>query len=513
METNRILKAALYTRVSSEEQAQHGSSMETQLDALRKNAKANGYKIVQEYSDPGFTGASLDRPGLSKLRQDAKAKKFDVVLVYKTDRFSRSLPQVVRLVLEEFQQLDIGFKSITEPYDTTQPSGRILFANLAAFADFEREQIRERHVRGKRSLAAKGKVMQRWQPYGYAKDPITKDWVVNKEEAKNYHLMVNLSLKKNLSCLQIARKLTSLGIPTKRQKHIAWTKGAVKKILKHFVYKGQGYYANVTFPIPPLISEKDWNLVQEGFKKRRLAPKSKVKHEFLLRGLMICKCGMRFYCEPSSPPPSKKTRACYRCYSQKAAHGKSCGTPNMRREPVENWVWTRILRVIAHPSSVKQMIEGRKATGMVEEVTLDVQLSTLDKNIEKKKLQIQRTLNLYANEEIGNLEELQTVVRQQKEELDMLKKSREELCNQIAHQENLKSNISEVERFLGTFRQKVASLNFDQKREIILKLVERIEVSYNKGREVNGRHGINVIFKFQTPEFNFSPNKPIPVCI
>lgn len=147
------IRAALYIRVSTEDQAREGYSLAVQKDYLIDFAKRQHWQIHfvdgkdKIYEDDGYSGYSLDRPALTQLLEDARSRKFDLVLVYKLDRFSRRLRDFLN-VLDEFDKLSVEFKSATEPYDTTTSSGKLMLQQLGSFAEFERNRIIERVVPG-----------------------------------------------------------------------------------------------------------------------------------------------------------------------------------------------------------------------------------------------------------------------------------------------------------------------------------------------------------------------------
>lgn len=142
---------ALYARVSTAEQ-----SCGLQLDDLRRYAERRGFTIVGEYVDVGVSGSLRQRPQLDRLMVDARKKRFDVVLVWKFDRFAPSLKQLIDS-FEEFQALGIDFISFTEGIDTTTSAGQLMFHMVGAFAQFERDLIVERVRAGIPHARAKGK--------------------------------------------------------------------------------------------------------------------------------------------------------------------------------------------------------------------------------------------------------------------------------------------------------------------------------------------------------------------
>lgn len=146
----RLKRAALYARVSTTDQ-----SCDMQLADLRRYA-AERFTSIQEFIDTGISGSQRHRPSLDRLLADARKKRFDVVLVWKFDRFARSLKHLIDS-LEDFAALGIDFVSYTEGVDTTTPSGRLLFHLVGAVAQFERDLIRERVRAGIAHAKAIGK--------------------------------------------------------------------------------------------------------------------------------------------------------------------------------------------------------------------------------------------------------------------------------------------------------------------------------------------------------------------
>lgn len=145
------MRTALYARVSTSDK---GQDPEVQLRELREYCERRGWIIVGEYVDT-CTGAKDRRPALDRLMQDAKRRKIDAVLVWKLDRFGRSLRHLLNS-LAEFDALGISFASYTNAIDTTTPAGKLMFSMLGAFAEFERDLIHERVRAGIAHRRAKG---------------------------------------------------------------------------------------------------------------------------------------------------------------------------------------------------------------------------------------------------------------------------------------------------------------------------------------------------------------------
>src|ERR1017187_8811541 len=150
-------RVAIYARVST---TNHGQDVTLQTRELEQFAEARGWHLVDSYLDLGISGSKDKRPELDRLMADAHRRRFDVVIVWKFDRFARSVSHLLR-VLETFNALGIAFVSLSEQMDTTTPAGKMVFTVLGAVAELERSLIVERVKAGLRNARAKGKRLGR----------------------------------------------------------------------------------------------------------------------------------------------------------------------------------------------------------------------------------------------------------------------------------------------------------------------------------------------------------------
>ncbi len=150
------MKAALYARVSTT----NGQDPEMQTRELKEYCERRGWKMAGEYVDTGISGAREKRPELDRMMADAHRRRFDAVVVWKFDRFARSVSHLLR-ALETFKALGIEFVSLSEQVDTSTPTGRMIFTVLGAVAELERSLIAERVKAGLRNARAKGKRLGR----------------------------------------------------------------------------------------------------------------------------------------------------------------------------------------------------------------------------------------------------------------------------------------------------------------------------------------------------------------
>ena len=230
------MKVSLYLRVSTEDQAKEGYSLEVQREYLESFAKREGFEIFKIYQDDGISGYTTERPVLKQLLKDAKQKKFNLVLVYKIDRFSRNLRDLLNLV-DELSAYGVGFKSATEPFDTTTSAGKLMFQQLGSFAEFERNRIAERVFPG----MVKGVQQGNWQgarysPYGYRYNKEKKLLEVDEQEAKVVRLIYTMFIC-DKSIFAITEYLTKKGYRN-RKGNIFSTK-LIGDILKNRIYIGK----------------------------------------------------------------------------------------------------------------------------------------------------------------------------------------------------------------------------------------------------------------------------------
>jgi DNA invertase Pin-like site-specific DNA recombinase len=153
--TKTTKRVGAYARVSTSDQ-----NAENQIDQIRRFCKARGWEIVQEFVDHGISGAKTKRPQLTKLMVAAQSREIDCVVVWKFDRFGRSTRHLVES-LELFQELGVDFVSMTEGVDTSTSTGKLMFGIISAFAQFERDLIRERTMAGLERARKNGKRLGR----------------------------------------------------------------------------------------------------------------------------------------------------------------------------------------------------------------------------------------------------------------------------------------------------------------------------------------------------------------
>jgi DNA invertase Pin-like site-specific DNA recombinase len=153
----RLVRTAIYARVST---SNNGQDPSMQTREIQEYCERRGWKVIGEYVDEGISGAKEGRPELNKLMADAHRRRFDAIVVWRFDRFARSVSHLLR-ALETFKALGVEFVSLSEQVDTSTPTGKMVFTVLGAVAELERSLIAERVKAGLRNARAKGKRLGR----------------------------------------------------------------------------------------------------------------------------------------------------------------------------------------------------------------------------------------------------------------------------------------------------------------------------------------------------------------
>jgi len=353
------MKTALYLRVSTEDQAKEGYSLEVQREVLEAFAKKEGLEVYKVYSDDGISGYTSDRrPALAALLADAKGGKFGLVLVSKLDRFSRNLRDLLNLV-EELCSYGAGFKSAGEPFDTTTSAGKLMFQQLGSFAEFERNRIAERVFPG----MVKGVQQGNWQgaryaPYGYTYNKAAKLLEIAPDEADVVRLIYTLYLA-GKSTLAIGAALTKKGVRNRKGNYLG--SKTIGDILKNPIYtgkivwnthhydktkktaKGYKYVKNPANQVitaqgkhTHIISDEAFAQAHQLRAEKRIALRRAKPGDYLLSGLLFCgNCNNKFIGASSvSNHRTKATKKWYRCSSRTHSYA-TCRNKSVKAEDLE----------------------------------------------------------------------------------------------------------------------------------------------------------------------------------
>lgn len=360
-------RCAIYTRKSSEE----GLDMEfNSLDAQREaceayvaSQKPEGWVAIRDrYDDGGFSGGTLDRPGLQQLLSDVEAGLVDVIVVYKIDRLSRSLMDFAKLV-EVFDRNNVTFVSVTQSFNTTTSMGRLTLNILLSFAQFEREVIGER-IRDKFAASRKrGMWMGGFVPMGY--DVKDRKLIINEPEAKTVRMIFERFAALG-SASTLARAVQSEGIINNRGKRI--DKGFIYKLINNRVYLGEAVHKGTSYPgeHDAIITQELWERVHGILKvsprERRAANRN--TSEALLKGLIFTSTGAAM-----TPTYTRKGDKLYHYYTsmdlmRNRMITENAGPSRLSAAVVEGAVIAELRRLIGAPEIVARVVANYAQDGV-----------------------------------------------------------------------------------------------------------------------------------------------------
>lgn len=384
-------RAALYIRVSTLEQAQEGYSVGEQKERLIAYCKAKDWIIADIYVDGGYTGSNINRPGIQKLISETD--RFDLVLVYKLDRLSRSQRDTLYLIEEVFRPNDVDFISMQESFDTSTPFGKAMIGLLAVFAQLEREQIKERTWMGRVARAKTG------LHHGGGFIPIGYDYAdgkltVNPYEAEQVRKIYEWYLAGS-SLKAIADRLQEEGYTNK---YSSWnTYSSVRNVLSNATYTGQLHFGDITVENAheAIITQEQFEAAQilRG-KRQEQYGSTAFQSKHLLAGLLFCgHCGARYYLRNSGK------YSYYACYSRtkqvkSMVKDPDCKNKNWRGQDLEPIIESKILELIRSPQLATEIAASKpKPAPAAKNNDVDRRIKEIDK-------QIGRLMELYQRDDI-----------------------------------------------------------------------------------------------------------------
>ena len=345
-------KVAVYIRWSTDDQGE-GTTLAVQAERCQHFLASQGwvYRPDLLYVDEGWSGGTLDRPALRRLRDDVDRGLVHCVVVYKIDRLSRSVVDIVQLVLREWDGRCF-VKSTTEDVNTLTPAGKVFFYILVSFAEYERSVIRERTMGGKIKRAEQGLNPGFRPPYGLTRGPSPGTFAVVEHEANVVRRLFDL-YRLGYGAHQIARMLDTAQ-PLHRGR--VWAPLTVRRMLANPAYAGilaygrtvrtgrkpavqrlaTPRYCEVPGALPPIVAEGLWKEVQERLqagRRRRSPPRAEAAlaatGAFLLAGLAVCRCG--------APVHGKRVGRYryYYCSARKRRGQTACAAGHVQAEPAE----------------------------------------------------------------------------------------------------------------------------------------------------------------------------------
>ena len=386
------MKAAIYARVSTLEQATEGYSIGVQKEKLTHYANAQNYEIADVYSDEGFSGKDLMRPAMLRMLDDVKSGKIDIVLIYKLDRLSRHVKDVLELV-ETFDKYKVTLYSLNENLDLSSPFGRAALKMSATFSELERETIVERMEMGKHARARSGKYSCPGKsPFGYKLNKETDRLEIVPEEAEAVRDMYAKYIE-GYSFRKLYRYCKAKYPNIRFFSNSMCCKPVIERPMYagYFVHNGELIKAT---NYEPIISYETYLQAQEAV-KRNLKKREHDNTPYLLTGLIVCaQCGRAYCGKRRTHKANGETKYSYTSYGctarvkySSAEHGSEpCRNEIYSTEELENLVEESVMNL-----QFSEFVSPQATTGLID--------SLLSENSELKK-QKERMLDLYLAESI-----------------------------------------------------------------------------------------------------------------
>lgn len=499
-------KIGIYCRVSTDTQEERGT-IESQVEYATKYCDLNGIDIAAWYKDDGITGTLPleERQGGSQVLADAKSGIIDTLLVYKLDRFGRNA-RIILNGIYALENLGVKVKSMTEPFDTSDPAGRFTLTILAGVADLERENILARLSAGANRAARAGKWLGGIVPYGYYVNAdgflsINDDNIpgMDMSEADVIRLIYTLTVEQKMSTMKIADYLNSAGIPPryviddinarksggKRRKTTAgiWNPARIGSMIKETTYRGLHVYGRRTKKerekiereVPAIVVEGTWYAAQNVLKENRIESKRNAKADYLLRSLVKCgSCGAGY----SGSYTHDKKR--YICNNRLLSHKRKlvgCKNQSVDGDVLEASVWAECVDFIRNPGKLFYVSENEDSNQSEKADHIKHEIAFVEKSLESKLLEKHSILDAF-RKHIINDRDLEIQMLRIGQEEKMLETQRSELKNAIITMRQMDAKKSEAEEMLLSYQQDIEdeNLSWERKREIVKEIIQQVTV-------------------------------------
>lgn len=525
------LRAAIYARVSSERQAQNGT-IDSQVAALRERVRQDGLALEEElcFIDDGYSGSTLVRPALERLRDQAASGAVDRLYVHSPDRLARRYAYQVLLV-EEWQHAGVDLVFLNRPLGQGAEDDLLLQVQ-GIVAEYERAKILERSRRGKLHAARSGRVsVLSNAPYGYRY--VSKQLAVGEArfevclpEAQVVREIFRWVARERLSISQVARRLGAQGIRSPRGR-ACWDRSTVWGMLRNPAYKGKAGFGKrrigpplprlrpprngsaqprrpvswrrtppeqwTSIPVPAILEEVLFDQVQEQLEENRQRHRlAKQGARYLLQGLVVCTscgyamCGRRY-----------QGRLYYRCVGNvvhRLSRERVCQSRSVRGEPLEAAVWADVSALLAEPHRIEE--EYRRRLSLEDETNVAPDRRKLQRLTSRVQRQISKLIDAYS-EGLINKAEFEPRIRGARQHLDKLQAdlhSQEQLEAQIRE---LRVVIGHLETFAERVRGGLETADWATRRHLICTLVKRVEV---------GEEEVRVVYRVDCGPFDVAPS-------
>jgi site-specific DNA recombinase len=512
------IRAAIYARVSSEQQAAD-STINSQIAALEARLAQDGLSLMpdEHFCDEGYSGATLVRPALERLRDAVAAGHLDRIYVHSPDRLARRYAYQV-LLIDEFRRAGVEVVFLNRSIGLS-PEDDLLLQVQGMLAEYERAKILERSRRGKRHAAHQGEVsVLSGAPYGYRY--IGKHigggvarYEVQADEAHIVRQIFQWIGHERVSIGEVCRRLQAQGCPTRSGKP-AWDRSTVAGILKNPAYAGAAAFGKtrvgplparlrpvrggaeqprraygvydvapeawISVPVPPLIDAALAEAAVEQLAENRQRSRQSARgRRYLLQGLVVCRqCGYAYYGKAVSLASAKGQRrhyAYYRCCGSDAYRfggERLCANQQVRTDRLDEAVWQEVERVLEDPSWIAAEYERRLVQAR-DPAAAD--LASLEGQIAKLRRSLDRLIDGYADGLIDKAE-FEPRAAGLRQRLRGWDEQAVRIRNEAAQRAALSLIVGRLEDFARQVRQRMAAVDWSMQRDLIRLLVKRVEV-------------------------------------
>ena len=510
------MRAAAYVRVSTSRQVKL-QTIEQQLEIVQRHAREQGWELPEDniFRDDGYSGTTLKRPALDALRDKARLRELEVVVVLSPDRLARNYVHQMVLI-EEFEKGGCRVEFVERPM-SSEPDDQLLLQIRGAVAEYERTLLSERMRRGRLAKYKAGLLLP-WThtPYGYRVDPDRpRDPAgVRPDEPKAAVVaeIFAMYLEQGASLFGLSRHLEAQGIPAPRGGKV-WSVATLRGILTNPVYAGRIYAERTRYrparirrsatrpighphdsavPLPPeewipvasvpaVVSQEQFDLVTEKLSKNKsFARRNNKTHEYLLRALVSC--GTCMLCSVARTQTGKNVKQRQRYYvcSGKFKQARSylqekCPSRYAPADQLDEVVWKDLCEVLSHPESIADALQ-RAHGGQWLSQELKVRQENLHQGRVALEHQLERLTEAYLGEVIP-LAEYQRR-RQDLEGRDAALATQERQLQAQSHQHmRLAGIVGSVEDFCERVRSGLAEATFEQRRKLVELLIDRVIVT------------------------------------
>lgn len=505
MEIKETIKLiAIYARVSTARQEEEGT-IETQLSAVREFAKKNGYTIVQEYIDDGWSGDILVRPQLDQLRQDAKKKIWQAVLIYDPGRLARRY-SYQQLLIDELRDAGIEPLFVTTP-PPKNAEEKILQGVHGIFAEYERAKITERFRLGKLRKVKEGHVSVSEAPFGYTYIPKRDGkhgyYEVNQEEAKIVKKIFAWIATDGLTIRGVVRKLQELGIKPRKSKRGVWSTSTLSTLLRNTTYIGEAHYGRsyavipenpfkvekyrkmrktsrkmkpeeewITIPVSAIIEKDLFIRAQQQLKENFELSNRNRKNEYLLAGRVWCSCGDR----RAGEGPQRGKHLYYRCTNRVHSFPlpPKCLERGINARVADKLVWLQLAKLMSSPELLLQQLKRWIGQKQSKQQNSTADLDGIRKEIFKLKTEGDRYNKAYGAGLIS-IEKLKEYATETRERISLLEgqvekaKTEKEQINGAAL-----PKAHEIRSFAKRAVKTLHDLNFEAKQAIVRNIIDKV---------------------------------------